>query len=187
MSITSHLQHAKLTCFSRWSKKAYVSSVVHCESSLELIIGTVLYGFLFRLSFKRLIVLWILSVLLGLMGTGMLFVKNNKIFPEKQSVVIYALQSSEECRVAPGLWPTQENQRLRTGFSVQVHLRDKWRDRAHVPIWKSHPVLPVGWLRTFTDKECWLGQPPWLYEEGCLVCPQMQTSHNAGSKSQHVQ
>lgn len=99
--------------------------MVHCESSLELIIGTVLYGFLFRLSFKRLIVLWILSVLLGLMGTGMLFVKNNKIFPEKQSVVIYALQSSEECRVAPGLWPTQENQRLRTGFSVQVHLRDK--------------------------------------------------------------
>lgn len=177
--------------FSRWSKKAYVSSVVHCKSSLELIIGTNPYGFLFRLSFKRLIVLWILSVLLGLMGTGMSFVKNNK--NKKKSVAIYALQSSEECRVvqvaanAKACGPTQENQHLRTGFSVQVHLRDKWRERAHVPIWKSHPVLPLGWLRTFTDKDCWFGRPPWLYKEGCLVCPQMQTSHIAGSKSQREQ
>lgn len=70
---------------------------------------------------SRLIVLWMLSVLLGLMGTGMFFIKNNKIFPEKQSVVIYALQSSEECRVvqaaanAQACGLTQENQRLRTG------------------------------------------------------------------------
>lgn len=60
-------------------------------------------------------------MLLGLMGTGM-FVKNNKIFPEKQSGeecgVVQAVANTQACG------PTQENQNLRTGFNVQVHLSE---------------------------------------------------------------